>query len=293
MLVLAVGVVALRRVQVDALQPGLDLVGVGPLALDGVEDEGHRQHRVPGELRRPGAVGGLEGLGEIVDQLLELVGGGDVLAEHAQRGLYVDPLHLGFGGVDVQGRSLGRGHHQRDTRLGTAPLFGDDHRGRARRPDQEDVRLKTGDFLSNDFIALRREIAVPIGLPPVEWSQMAPELILIAGAVALLVAGTFFRDRHFGRGYAIFTLATTAAALVATSALWSQVTGTGNGAGPRLARQEEWLERLGHFRGRLEPALGLLSHHPGRHRRQLGRHIRPEAVQRGRVGRVVRLEDLV
>ena len=76
---------------------------------------------------------------------------------------------------------------------------------------------------------------MPIGLPPVEWSQLAPELILVAGAVALLVAGTFFRDRHFGRGYALFTLATAAAALVATSALWSQVTGNGDTDGPRLA----------------------------------------------------------
>ena len=76
---------------------------------------------------------------------------------------------------------------------------------------------------------------MPIGLPPVEWSQLAPELILISGAVALLVAGTFFRDRHFGPGYAVFTLATVAAALVATSALWSQVTGTGDTDGPRLA----------------------------------------------------------
>jgi NADH-quinone oxidoreductase subunit N len=75
----------------------------------------------------------------------------------------------------------------------------------------------------------------PISLPSVEWSQLSPELILVGGALALLVAGTFFRDRHFGHGYAIFTLAVAAAALVATYALWDEVTGGGAASGPRLA----------------------------------------------------------
>ena len=75
----------------------------------------------------------------------------------------------------------------------------------------------------------------PISLPSVEWSQLSPELILVGGALALLVAGTFFRDRHFGSGYAIFTLAVAAAALVATYGLWDEVTGKGAGSGPRLA----------------------------------------------------------
>jgi NADH-quinone oxidoreductase subunit N len=76
---------------------------------------------------------------------------------------------------------------------------------------------------------------MPIGLPPVEWSQLAPELILIGGALALLLAGTFFRDRHFGSGYAVFTLAVAVAALVATWALWDEVSGGGKASGPRLA----------------------------------------------------------
>ncbi|HEX6597265.1 MAG TPA: NADH-quinone oxidoreductase subunit N [Acidimicrobiales bacterium] len=76
---------------------------------------------------------------------------------------------------------------------------------------------------------------MPVGLPQVEWSQLAPELILIGGALALLLAGTFFRDRHFGLGYAIFTLAVATASLVATWALWTEVTGDGPGDGPRLA----------------------------------------------------------
>jgi NADH-quinone oxidoreductase subunit N len=70
-------------------------------------------------------------------------------------------------------------------------------------------------------------------LPKVEWSQMAPELILVGAALALLVAGTFFRQRAFGTGYAIFTLAATVAALVATWGLWDDV--TGRGGRPRLA----------------------------------------------------------
>ena len=76
---------------------------------------------------------------------------------------------------------------------------------------------------------------MPIGLPAVEWSQLAPELILVCAALALLVAGTFLRDRHFGPGYAIFTLAAAAASLTSTWALWDEVTGDGPGSGPRLA----------------------------------------------------------
>ena len=76
---------------------------------------------------------------------------------------------------------------------------------------------------------------MPLGLPPVEWSQLAPELILIGGALALLLAGTFFRNRHFGPGYAVFTIAVAAASLVATWALWTEVTGNEAGDGPRLA----------------------------------------------------------
>ena len=74
-----------------------------------------------------------------------------------------------------------------------------------------------------------------ISLPSVEWSQLAPELILIGAAMALLVAGTFFRDRHFGAGYAVFTIAAAGAALVATWARWDQVSGSGASGGPRLA----------------------------------------------------------
>ncbi len=74
---------------------------------------------------------------------------------------------------------------------------------------------------------------MPSGLPSVEWSQIAPELILVGGALALLVAGTFFRERGFGTGYAIFTLAVAAAALVATWGLWDEV--AAEGGRPRLA----------------------------------------------------------
>ena len=79
---------------------------------------------------------------------------------------------------------------------------------------------------------------MPISVPPIEWSQLAPELILVGGALVLLVAGVFLRDRHFGSGYAVFTLAVVGAALVATWALWDQVSGKGPGSGPRLAVPE-------------------------------------------------------
>ncbi|MEW6154799.1 MAG: NADH-quinone oxidoreductase subunit N [Actinomycetota bacterium] len=76
---------------------------------------------------------------------------------------------------------------------------------------------------------------MPIGLPEIVWSHLAPELILVGSAMVLLLAGTFFRDRHLGPGYAVFTLAAAAAALVATWALWGEVTGSEPGSGPRLA----------------------------------------------------------
>ena len=76
---------------------------------------------------------------------------------------------------------------------------------------------------------------MPLALPNVEWSHLAPELILVSAALCLLVAGTFFRDRHFGPGYAIFALAAAGAALIATWGLWDEVTGDGPGSGARLA----------------------------------------------------------
>ncbi|MDQ6727460.1 MAG: NADH-quinone oxidoreductase subunit N [Actinomycetota bacterium] len=62
---------------------------------------------------------------------------------------------------------------------------------------------------------------------------MAPEMILVVGALALLVAGTFRRDRSMATGACIFTIATAVAALVAAWALWGDVSGGHHGA--RLA----------------------------------------------------------
>ncbi|MGH9263491.1 MAG: NADH-quinone oxidoreductase subunit N [Acidimicrobiales bacterium] len=73
----------------------------------------------------------------------------------------------------------------------------------------------------------------PLVLPKVEWSLLAPELILIGGALALLVAGTFRRDRIMATASTIFTVAVALAALVASWGLWQEV--TGDGARPRLA----------------------------------------------------------
>ena len=73
----------------------------------------------------------------------------------------------------------------------------------------------------------------PLAVPPVEWSLMAPMLILIGGALVLLVAGTFRRDRRMATGACIFTIAVALAALVASWGLWQDVGGGAGGA--RLA----------------------------------------------------------
>jgi NADH-quinone oxidoreductase subunit N len=73
----------------------------------------------------------------------------------------------------------------------------------------------------------------PLVLPAVEWSQMAPELILVVGALVLLVAGTFRRDRSMATGACAFTVAVGVAALVAAWGLWQDVGGGAGGA--RLA----------------------------------------------------------
>jgi len=62
---------------------------------------------------------------------------------------------------------------------------------------------------------------------------MAPEMILVVGALMLLVAGTFRRDRSMATGACIFTIATAAAALIASWGLWRDVSGGHGGA--RLA----------------------------------------------------------
>ena len=73
----------------------------------------------------------------------------------------------------------------------------------------------------------------PLALPHVEWSLLAPELMLIGGALALLIAGTFRRDRTMAVASCIFTVAVALAALVASWGLWQDVGGGEGGA--RLA----------------------------------------------------------
>ena len=75
----------------------------------------------------------------------------------------------------------------------------------------------------------------PLALPHVEWSMLAPELILIAGALALLLAGTFRRDRTMVTASCIFTVAVALAALVASWGLWQDVGGGRGGARLALA----------------------------------------------------------
>ncbi len=61
--------------------------------------------------------------------------------------------------------------------------------------------------------------------PQVEWAILAPELILITGALVLLLVSTFFRHRPVGNSWSMFTLAVTGAALISTIGLWRDVTG--------------------------------------------------------------------
>ena len=73
----------------------------------------------------------------------------------------------------------------------------------------------------------------PLELPKIDWAQLAPELILIGGALVLLTVGTFVRDRRGGHAYAVFTVAVAVAAMVSTVGLWQDV--TGRAGRPRLA----------------------------------------------------------
>jgi NADH-quinone oxidoreductase subunit N len=73
----------------------------------------------------------------------------------------------------------------------------------------------------------------PLITPNVEWGLLAPELILIGGALILLVAGTFARRHDVGSAFALFTVAVAGASLVSTVGLWHDV--TGSDARPRLA----------------------------------------------------------
>ncbi|MDQ4069336.1 MAG: NADH-quinone oxidoreductase subunit N [Actinomycetota bacterium] len=62
-------------------------------------------------------------------------------------------------------------------------------------------------------------------LPDIEWSQLAPELILIGAALALLVSGTFRRDRSMATASCIFTVAAALAAMLAAWGLWQDLDG--------------------------------------------------------------------
>ena len=83
------------------------------------------------------------------------------------------------------------------------------------------------------MITLGQVEVEPLELPHVEWSLISPELILIGGALALLVAGTFRRDRAMATASCIFTVAVGLAAMVAAWGLWEDVGGGSRGA--RLA----------------------------------------------------------
>ena len=73
----------------------------------------------------------------------------------------------------------------------------------------------------------------PLMTPDVEWRVLAPELILIGGALILLVAGTFARRKEVGSIFSVFTVLVACISLASTVGLWQDV--TGSGAQPRLA----------------------------------------------------------
>jgi len=66
---------------------------------------------------------------------------------------------------------------------------------------------------------------LPITLPEVEWIVLAPELILVVGALTLLLVSTFVPSRRAGNSWSMFTLAVTGAALISTLGLWQEVSG--------------------------------------------------------------------
>jgi len=65
----------------------------------------------------------------------------------------------------------------------------------------------------------------PLELPSVDYANIAPELVLVCGALVLLVAGTFLHRRRVGSAYAFFTVLTAGGALVSTGFLWRRVSG--------------------------------------------------------------------
>jgi len=65
----------------------------------------------------------------------------------------------------------------------------------------------------------------PIEIPHVEYNLLLPQIILVAGALVLLVAGTFSQGKRVGSAYALFTVAVAGGALVSTVSIWHRVSG--------------------------------------------------------------------
>ncbi|MGQ0744507.1 MAG: NADH-quinone oxidoreductase subunit N [Acidimicrobiales bacterium] len=58
--------------------------------------------------------------------------------------------------------------------------------------------------------------------PVVEWALLAPELILIVGALLILGVSPFLRERQAGSTWSIFALAVAGSALISTIGLWEE-----------------------------------------------------------------------
>ena len=59
--------------------------------------------------------------------------------------------------------------------------------------------------------------------PPIEWAAISPLLFLVGGALLLLTASSLSPRRPRGSAYALFTLVTCGAAIVAAATLWDRV----------------------------------------------------------------------
>ena len=76
---------------------------------------------------------------------------------------------------------------------------------------------------------------VPIERPGVDWGAVAPMLVLVGGALALMLASSFVSSRRSNVGYTIFTCLVGLGAIGAAIPLWIEVTDDERGPFSTLA----------------------------------------------------------
>ena len=72
----------------------------------------------------------------------------------------------------------------------------------------------------------------PIPTPDIEWSALAPLLVLVGGGLVLLGVASLARRWLFDGFYALFTVVVAALAIATALPLWQRVQGTEAGDGP-------------------------------------------------------------